>query len=243
MHNNNSIHVLIAEDELPARELLIEYILTRHELRLHGIAKDGEETLHKLSEDQYDLLFLDINLPVMSGIEVLEQLDVLPYVIFTTAYDRYAIKAFEMGAVDYLIKPFTLERFNRSVNKALSLIHNNGTFMSSLSQIGLSFKQGENHYLLSYNDIIYITSNGRHSIIHTEGKDFETAILLKEMEQKVPGSLFMRIHKQCIVNISFVSHVQYLMGGQYEMFLKDNEGTSLTVGRKYARDLKRTLGI
>ncbi|HQO02096.1 MAG TPA: LytTR family DNA-binding domain-containing protein [Spirochaetota bacterium] len=243
MNGNNSITVLIAEDELPARELLIDYILTRNELRLHGIAKNGEETLHKLSAEQYDLLFLDINLPVMSGIEVLEQLEILPYVIFTTAYDRYAIKAFEMGAVDYLIKPFTLERFNRSVDKALSLIYNNGTFMSKLSQIGLSFKQGENHYLLSYNDIIYITSHGKHSIIHTEGRDFETAILLKDMEQKVPKNIFMRIHKQCIVNISFISHLQYLIGGQYEMFLKDNEHTSLTVGRKYARDLKRTLGI
>ena len=97
--------VFITEDMIHARDLLIAYIKTRPELELQGIAKNGEEALEELSRKNYDLLLLDINLPILSGIEVLEQLKKIPYIIFTTAYDKYAIRAFEFGAIDYLLKP------------------------------------------------------------------------------------------------------------------------------------------
>ena len=124
---NDLFTVFIAEDEQPARDLLLDYIFKREELKVEGWSKDGEETYNKLCEKEYDLTFLDINMPKMSGIEVLEKLKNPPYVIFTTAYDEYAIKAFEFGAIDYLLKPFSQERFNSAVDKAISNIRNKGS--------------------------------------------------------------------------------------------------------------------
>jgi DNA-binding LytR/AlgR family response regulator len=233
--------VFIAEDEQPARDLLLDYIFKRDELKMEGWSKNGQETYSKLCEREYDLLFLDINMPKMSGIEVLEKLEKSPYVIFTTAYDEYAIKAFEHGAIDYLLKPFSQERFNSAVDKALTVIRNKGQYPNALTKLGFSFREGESHYLIGYNDIIYIESQGRHSFIHTRAKVYDTVQSLKEIIQKLPDDIFIRIHKQYIVNLSFISHVQYLIGGQYTAFLKDAAKTSLTIGRMYVPSLRGKL--
>ncbi len=116
--------VFIAEDEQPARDYLINLVLKRKELKVGGWAKDGEETLHKLTDDNFDLLFLDINLPVISGIELLAKIKKPPFVIFTTAYSDHALKAFDIGAIDYLLKPFSENRFNSAVEKAVFVLKN-----------------------------------------------------------------------------------------------------------------------
>lgn len=243
MTNKKSISVFIAEDEQPARELLIDYLLLRPELKLEGIAQNGDEALQKLLKGDYRLLFLDINLPILSGIQVLERLKKYPYLVFTTAYDKYAIKAFEMGAIDYLLKPFSKERFNQAVDKAVQAIQDNRSNIRSPLDIGLSIKENENHYILSYDNIVYVSSHARHTVIHTDDKCFEIANLLKDIEEKLPESSFIRIHKQFIVNMKFISHFQYMVGGQYEIYLKDEDETSLPVGRKYANLLKDKLKI
>ncbi len=243
MRDLQIISAFIVEDEQPARELLIEYVLQRSELKLEGIAKNGEEALTKLSKNSYDLLFLDISLPLISGIEVLEKLNSFPYVIFTTAYDQYAIKAFDLGAVDYLLKPFSFERFDQAVDKALSIINDNQLNFKSPKSLGLSFKENSKHYIIAFDDIAYLSSNAKYTVIHTEGRDFETQQLLKDMGQKLPDSSFVRIHKQFIVNLEYVSRLEYTIGGQYEATLKDEESTKLPVGQKYAADLKRKLNI
>jgi len=243
MKIKTSISVFIAEDEQPARELLIDYLLLRPELKLEGMAQNGEEALEKLQMREYNLLFLDINLPILSGIEILEKLKKYPYLIFTTAYDKYAIKAFEMGAVDYLLKPFSKDRFNQAVDKAVQAIQDNRSNLQSPLDIGLSIKENENHYILSYDDIVYISSHARHTVIHTDDKCFEIANLLKDIESKLPDQNFIRIHKQFIVNLKYISHFQYMVGGQYEIYLKDEDETSLPVGRKYANLLKDKLKI
>jgi len=237
------ISTVIAEDELPARELLIDYLLTRSELKLSGIAKNGKEALEMLSSNRFDLLFLDIHLPILSGIEVLDRLENMPYVIFTTAYDKYAIKAFDIGAVDYLIKPFSKERFDRAVDKFLQLMNDNKGEISSAKQLGLSFKEKGKYYLVAYDDIIYVSSHSKHTIIHTEDRDFEASIILKDVEKKLSENTFLRIHKQFIVNLQFVSHIEYYIGGQYLAFLKDKDESSLPIGRRYALNLKSRLQI
>jgi DNA-binding LytR/AlgR family response regulator len=116
--------VFVAEDEQPARDYLFKLIFKRAELKVEGWAKDGGETLEKLTKENYDLLFLDINLPVISGIELLDKIKNPPYVIFTTAYANHAIKAFDIGAIDYLLKPFSENRFNSAVEKAVIILKN-----------------------------------------------------------------------------------------------------------------------
>jgi DNA-binding LytR/AlgR family response regulator len=238
---NESITVFIAEDEQPARDLLLDYIFKRSELKLEGWSKNGREAYEKLCEREYDLVFLDINMPQMTGIEVLEKLTNIPYIIFTTAYDKYAIKAFEFSTIDYLLKPFTEERFNSAVDKAISVINKKTKNPNSAVKVGLYFKVDENRYILSYDDIMYVASEGRHSFIHTKTKTYETAKPMKEISKKLPQDMFIRIHKQYIVNLKAISHVQYLIGGQYVAFIKDAEKSELTIGRMYVSGLKEKL--
>ncbi len=238
--------VLIAEDEVPARELLVDYLVTRNELKLSGIARNGEEALSKLSAGGYDLVFMDINLPCLSGIEVLKRVKKPPYVIFTTAYENYAISAFDVGAVDFLLKPFTLERFDRSVDKFLNLTEaaarrDHGAHGST--DLGLAYRARGKHRILPYNDIVYACSRGRNSVIHTLSGSVEVPMILKDLELKIPAGLFVRIHKQHIVNIRFISEVEYYIGGQYLAHLKDEDESTLTVGRKYAPYLKTRLNM
>lgn len=242
MAENEAYRVMIVEDEAPARELLVDCIAARSELRLAGVARDGKEALEKLAPGGYDLLFLDVDLPFLSGIEVLEKLASPPHVIFTTGYDRYAIRAFDVGAVDYLLKPYTAERFNQAVDKFIAM-KGEGGGASPGKNLGLSFREEGKHYLLSYDDIIYLSSHGKHTIIHTEERDFETPSVLKNIEPRLDPSLFVRIHKQYVANLRFVSHIQYVMGGQYQAHFKDRDETSLPVGRAFAPALKQFLSI
>ena len=241
MEEGDIYKVFIAEDEQPARDLLSSYIFKRSELKLGGWSMNGQDTLDKLSGNRYDLLFLDINLPILTGIEVVERLENPPYIIFTTAYDDYAVKAFELGAVDYLMKPFSEERFNTAVDKALTAIKSKFPNENKAKTIGLSFKEDETYYILPFNEILYLSSKGRHSIIHTKTRTYDTRLTLKEIHRKLPVDIFSRIHKQYIVNIQYISHVQYLMGGQYAAFLKDKEKTMLTIGRIFVPELRGKL--
>lgn len=235
--------VFIAEDEQPAMDLLAGFIRERTELKLKGQGMDGEESYRKLSEEYYDILFLDINMPLISGLEILEKLEEMPYVIFTTAYDKYAVRAFDMNAVDFLLKPFTRERFNKAVDKAVSLISAKKEESAKDEGLGLSFKEGEIHYVVPYDEVIYLSSSARHTVIHTEEKDYETATLLGDIADGLPDDKFIRIHKQCVVNMKYISHIQYLIGGQYAVYLKDEDNSMLTVGRKYAPILKEKMRV
>jgi DNA-binding LytR/AlgR family response regulator len=238
--------VLIVEDEVPAREPLVDYLVARRELKLSGIARNGEEALSKLAGGEYDLVFMDINLPCLSGIEVLRQVKKPPYVIFTTAYENYAISAFDVGAVDFLLKPFTMERFDRSVEKFLNMteavIRKENSAHGS-TDLGLAYRARGKHCILPYNDIVYACSRGRSSIIHTLSGSVEVPMILKDLELKIPAGLFIRIHKQHIVNIRFISEIEYYIGGQYLAHLKDEDESILTVGRKYAPYLKTRLNM
>ncbi len=240
--SEEQLSTFIVEDELPARELMVDYVLSRPELRLDGMARDGQEAIEKLQQKrEIDLLFLDIQLPDCNGIEILEQVSRVHHVVFTTAHDSHAIRAFEIGAVDYVLKPIAIERFNQAVDRVLELRDHRQFFRPS--RLGLSIKEGENHYLLPYQEIVYLSSNRKHTILHTVRKDHESARLLKDFEESLPPELFQRIHKQHIVNLSFISHIQHLIGGRYEAFLKDEDETTLPVGRQFADSLKQKLNI
>lgn len=235
--------VLIVEDLKPARDFILKCISTRPELRPVDTAKNGQEALDKLNTENYDLLFLDINLPVMSGIEVLESLKVKPYVIFTTANDQYAIKAFDFGAVDYLLKPFSNDRFNQAVDRFLKSMKDNSANQPMPHEYSLSFTEKRKHFLVSYNDIIYLSSHKRYTIIHTEERDFEASKMIKEIEGDISGDIFIRIHKQFVVNLHYFLKLDTGSGGVYSITLKDSDETVLPVGRTYIKQLRNRLNI
>jgi len=191
-------------------------------------------------------VFMDINLPRMSGIDVLERLKSVPYVIFTTAYDAYAIRAFDVGAVDFLLKPFDMKRFNRSVEKFLKL--QDASARRTLTEgvapgIGLTYRDGGRHRIVPYGEIVHACSRGRNSVLHTVSGAMEVPLMLKDLEIEVPADLFVRIHKQHIVNIRFINEMEYYIGGQYIAHLKDDDESVLPVGRKYAAYLKSRLNM
>jgi len=234
--------VFIAEDKIPARELLTGYILGRSELTLKGTARDGREAFEKLSEKKYDLLFLDVDMPFLNGIQVLEGLESPPRVIFTTSFDKYAIKAFDLCAIDYLLKPFTRDRFNVAVDKALSRMESPDK-SNCLSDIGLSFKEKNRYRILPFEDIVYISSHERKTVIHTEEKCFEMNSLLKDVALKLPVISFMRIHKQYIINKNRVKEFEHVLGSQYRIYLNDDDETALPVGQSYVPDIKEMLAL
>lgn len=243
MSGTHSIQTFIAEDEPYQRDILVEYVLARSELVLKGTAESGDEALEKIRTNCYDLLFLDINMPALSGIEILERLECAPCAIFTTAYDEFAVKAFELGALDYLLKPFDQSRFDCAVDRALQIIDRNLTVSFSAQRIGLSCRDGESYYLIPYEDIIYISSHARQTVIHTTRKAIKINRLMKDIAENLPEKLFTRIHKQYIINFRFFSHYKYYSGGNYVLFMSDEEKTTLPMGRKYYNELKARFGV
>ena len=135
MDEKKKFSVFIAEDELPARKLLEKFVDDNPDLALSKIVNNGQDALDTLKKETFDLLLLDINLPVMSGMEILEHLETIPYVIFTTANEQYAVKAFDIGAIDYLLKPFTQKRFNKAIDRFTAAQKENATYDAGKNRI------------------------------------------------------------------------------------------------------------
>ena len=217
----------VIEDEPPAREILFRFIEARKDLSLAGWAGDARSALNYLKVNPADLVFLDVQLPGMSGFEMLEELRPSPAVIFTTAGQAHAVPAFDHGAVDFLLKPFSMERFDIAVNRVVQKRTTNP------SSGGLAVTEGENHYLIPFGEIIYLSSRGKATAVHTTDRDFESQRILKDIESRLPES-FLRIHKQYILNLDFLAHLKYRVGGGYTATLRDSDETSVPVGRGFA---------
>ncbi|MDF3819753.1 LytTR family DNA-binding domain-containing protein [Leptospira sp. 96542] len=239
-------NVLIIEDEYPARMLMMDYVMNCSELKLAGIAENGEKATKLLSEKKFDIVFMDINLPAISGLEILKS-NTSPntFFIVTTAYSEFAVLAFELDATDYLLKPFAFERFRKSVDKALRFLKEKKTsnFNSIEKQTHLKIQSDSATFLLPIHEIQFISANNKSCVIHTNTKDYETAKLLKEIEEKLPSDHFFRIHKGFLVNLQFVSSLRYDKGGAYTLQLKNEDETTLPVGRSFAQSLKDALKL
>ncbi len=241
MSDKKVLNVLLVEDEQVMRDVMISYIAEHPFLRLKGVCADGEEALEKLSGEKYDLCFLDIGLPVFSGMEVLARIKHPPYIIFVTVSASHAIQAFELGAVDYLHKPFDRERFNLAVERAEKSIHGMGRVEKpdKNNAHGLLVREKEDQHVVPFQEVVYVTSHGGHSVIHCTGGDYEVARNILDVERMLPTRLFLRIHKQSIINVNYVARIQYLAGGRYQIYLKDDDETDLVVGRRYVTEFKK----
>ena len=233
------LKVLIVEDMIDARDLLCHYSEAHPNLSVTAVARTGEEALNLIHHGSFDLVLLDINLPILSGIEVVERLDQLPYIIFTTAYDSYAMRAFEIGAIDYLLKPIDRERFDRAIDRALKFKEGEEKSSPAPARYGLTFREKRKSCIVPFDDIIYLSASAKHCIIHTEKKDFEASSMLKEIETKLPQESFQRIHKGYIVNIHHIRTIIHDRGSQYTLYINDSDDTSLPVGRTYLSRLKK----
>ncbi len=227
------ISAMIVEDEQLAGELLRHYLKGFPEIRLMGEYADGFTGIRAINEKKPDLIFLDIRIPKINGLEMLELLDYEPAIIFTTAYNEYAIRAFEMNAVDYLLKPFSKERFKQAVDRASFRIENGET--KSVSELKpavelddgylkrVVVKERNNIKIIPTRQITYFESQDDYVMIYTEEGRFLKSRRLKYYEENLDPLNFVRVHRSYIVRIDQISRLERYEKESYKLFLINKE--------------------
>lgn len=200
---------VIIDDEPAAREILEKYIGDTPELHLMGVCKNAIEARTFIKEQEIDLIFLDVNMPRLSGIEFLKSSTVTPQVILTTAYSEYALEGYELDVIDYLLKPFSFERFLKAVDKASGQVQK-----KTLQENFITVKADGKLYRLSAEEIIFAESQGDYITVHAVEKKLTFHQTLKDFYGQLPEALFSRVHKSYIVSLS---KIDYLEGNMIKM--------------------------
>lgn len=205
-----SMNCLIIDDEPLSRDVIRNYVNDHPDLELIGECKDAFEAMSTLEQQPVDLIFLDVNMPKLSGINFYKSLNQRPMVIFTTAYPEFAVEGFELDAVDYLLKPFSFERFIKAVNKA------KGKSVKTEKEVGdfIMLKADKKMYRTAFEDILFFESLGDYVKVHTKERVLIIAGTLKKLLTELPESLFIRTHKSYIIA---KSKVEYIEGNQIKI--------------------------
>jgi len=237
------IKCLVVDDEQLARKLITSYLEKLPYLELAGECKNAFEAMDALQKQEIDLMFLDIQMPDLTGLELLHSLNHKPVVIFTTAYQEYALEGFQLDVVDYMLKPVAFERFIKGVNKAVELIRlrkgNTGRptkekqIVSSAVDEFINLKADHKIYKVRLKDILYVEGLREYVTFYTAGRKYIVLESLKKLEDSLPAPVFMRIHKSYIIN---TEHLVSLYGNQVQI----GEGY-VPIGKSYAEEVKRRL--
>lgn len=239
---------LIVDDEKLARDLLREYLENFSGMEILGECEQGTDAVEKIDKLKPDLLFLDVQMPGMTGFDVLEEIEHEPYVIFTTAYDQYAIKAFEKNAVDYLLKPLDEERFRAAVNRALKRKAMESTHIDDLLlsmrgerkgpfEAHIFVQKSEKLFNLAVDDIVYLEASGDYTIITTKSDQFVSSSGIGKLEELLNPDIFIRVHRSTIVNVHYLKEIERHFNGG--MVVKMQSGKSFPVSRTYAKLIRR----
>lgn len=201
--NESTLKLLIADDEAPARNRLRDLLADIAQLKVVAEAKNGKETLELVDEHQPDVVLLDIRMPLMDGIEAAQHLQKMatpPAVIFTTAYDSYAMQAFDMNAVDYLLKPIRLERLQTAISKARALLPKQIEALHKLQpqRTHLSISERGRILLIPINEVIYLRAELKYITVRTAEREYLLEESLTHLEQEF-ASIFIRLHRNCLV--------------------------------------------
>lgn len=237
-----SIRALVVDDEAPARRYLT--LLLRRDPGIGSVieCESGFEAIEEIRRSRPDLVFLDVQMPECDGFDVLELLGVdLPEtVIFVTAYDAYALRAFEAGALDYILKPFDNARFTRALERAKSrLAHGTPYHPHSLSRIAVR-SRGQTLFL-KVSEIDWIEAARYYACLHMGSTTHIVRRTLQELEQDLDASAFVRIHRSIIVNLERVRGLELQESGEYEVVLDSNK--RLKLSRRYRKRLQDRLGV
>jgi len=222
-----NIRCLVVDDEPISRDIISEYIDQIPDLTKVAEAENAIEAMTILENTAVDLVFLDINMPKLSGINLVKSVNSMPDVIFITAYPEFAVDGFEVEAIDYLVKPVPFERFLKAVNKVKSI-----TKPGPQEHI-ITLKADKRTYRINCEDILYVKSLGDYVQVITSEKPLVTNITMKEMEIMLEGSSMLRIHKSYIINLN---RLKYIEGNQVKV-----ADILLPVGATYREGLKGRL--
>lgn len=234
-----SISCLIVDDEKAAREGLKYLCDNIKELEVIGVCKHGVEAIEQIQSLRPQLLLLDVEMPDVNGFEVLQNLtDFRPHVIFITAHDQFAIKAFEVNAVDYLLKPFSDERFYQAIHRAIDTIgkqltlaipvRNSASLPSITDDKKLIIKVDSNIHSIPPNELIYIEAYDYYVKIHTIRKIHVVRETMKNLELYLSADQFLRIHKSYLVNRMHIQSLVKTSTGAYEVVLNNQETVKIS---------------
>lgn len=265
---DSHLRVLIVDDELLARQRLKDLLVDRSDVTIVGTAHNGREAVELIRQEEPDLVFLDVQMPGLDGLDVIQTIgpDDMPVTVFVTAYDEYALNAFELAALDYLVKPFDDERFEKAFSRAKelaslrevdgltkrlkSLLHRDTEDPASdgpsaeanadyLERIAVETKGRVR--IVSVDDLIYIKADGPYAELHTADDIYLIRERMKTLESRLDPGEFFRIHRSTIVKLDRIESILQRSGGDHAVQLTD--GTRLDVSRSRRDELKERLGL
>lgn len=225
-----NLKALIVDDEELARRLIREYLKPHADIDVVGECENGLEAVKDIGTLAPDLVFLDIQMPKLTGLEVLDLTGRRSGVIFTTAYDQYALKAFDLHAVDYLLKPFSQERFDEALTRARKLLGQTEPALDSLiadtseKLERVLIRDREQVHVIPVEKIDYVEAQDDYIAIHSEGRSYLKTQRLSDLEQKLDAKTFVRVHRSYIVNVSQLQAI--------EKFGKDGHAARLRSGKR-----------
>ena len=244
-----TIKTIIIDDEELARSIIKEFLSSHPEIEVLAECRDAHEALTAITKYQPDLIFLDIQMPEINGFELLEMLDQIPQIIFSTAYDQYAIKAFEVNAVDYLLKPYDAERFDLAIKRVRQNIQSETDKNETMTRLLQSVQQPEKYLnrllikqsgriiIISISEINLIKAMDNYAEIHTSKDSYLIQQSLNHLESRLNPDQFVRVHRSYITNIDAIKDIVAWSSGRYKLFLKD--GKEISLSRSGYQKLKR----
>lgn len=235
------IRALIVDDEPLARSNLAVLLRRDPEIEIVSECSSGMEAVSEIRSRKPHLVLLDVQMPECDGFDVLELLgaDLPPALIFVTAYDQYALRAFEAGALDYLLKPFDNARFERALGRAKERIALDAVHPAKLERIAI--KSSGSVIFLRIDEIDWIEAADYYACLHVGTKSHMLRRTIAELEQELDPALFCRIHRSTIINLDGVRELQLGGDGEYEVLL--NDSTRLRLSRRYRKNLQARMGM
>jgi two-component system LytT family response regulator len=244
----------LVDDEELALKRLARLLAATGRVQVIGTATDPVDAAAIIVRARPDLLFLDIEMPALNGFDLLAQLDPQPLVVFTTAYSQYALQAFGVNSLDYLLKPIEADRLNQALNK-IDRIRSGSEprpelrdLLSQLRKTGdypdrIASRAGDRLEFIELSRITHFFASEKLTYAATAGKDYPMDSAIQELEQKLDPKRFLRIHRSTILNVDYLHELHTWFGGRMLVRLKDEKRTELTVARDRVKALKERLGI
>jgi two-component system, LytTR family, response regulator len=249
-----AIKTLVVDDEKLARDRLIGFLGKLVGVEVVGQATNGVEAVERIERDRPDLVFLDVQMPGMDGFEVLKAIPApAPHVVFATAYDDYAIRAFEVEAIDYLLKPFARARVEEAVGRVRARLEQGNAGLdveAVLRRIEDGRKEhlrqipvhaGKRILLVPVDEILWFGVEYRLVYAHTTDRAYMTNFTLRDLEDRLDPEAFFRAHKASLVNMRQVKEIVPWFGGRYKLVMRDQTGSEVPVSRAQARALRAKL--
>ncbi|MGP0075847.1 MAG: LytR/AlgR family response regulator transcription factor [Bryobacteraceae bacterium] len=247
------MRAFLVDDEALALKRLQRMLAATKRVEVVGVSQDPVEAVPRILEAKPDVLFLDIEMPGMTGFEMLAQLQSQPWVVFTTAYDRYALEAFGVNSVDYLLKPIEAANLDRALDKIERLRGTAATppamaelirrFTAPSYPDRVASKVGEKIEFVDLDQVTHFFASDKLTFASTPAKNYAVDYTIQELEQKLDPAKFVRVHRATLVNVAHVQELHSWFAGRMMVRLKDPKHTELTVSRDRVRALKQRLGI